>query len=174
MTSARRRAGCGRPPRPDPASAGAGASRSRDGTPRPRLRNGQRARTLVQRPARARHLAVCGTRRSPTHWGMTTAPLRSPVELTPGMSVRARVRTTPLGRPEHGRAGPSRCQAPTGRSTTSRRSGRRSTAEQSQEPHPRPPRAPHSHPNRSIPCRPRSSVCSCLGSIRSMAEGVSG
>jgi type I protein arginine methyltransferase len=31
----------------------------------------------------------------PTHWGMTTAPLRSPVELMPGMSVRARVRTTP-------------------------------------------------------------------------------
>jgi len=29
----------------------------------------------------------------PTHWGMTTAPLRSPVELTPGMVVRARVRT---------------------------------------------------------------------------------
>jgi len=31
----------------------------------------------------------------PTHWGMTTAPLRSPMELTPGMSVRAKVRTTP-------------------------------------------------------------------------------
>jgi Arginine methyltransferase oligomerization subdomain/PRMT5 arginine-N-methyltransferase len=31
----------------------------------------------------------------PTHWGMTTAPLRSPVELAPGMSVRARVRTAP-------------------------------------------------------------------------------
>ena len=31
----------------------------------------------------------------PTHWGMTTAPLRSPVELTPGTSVRARVRTAP-------------------------------------------------------------------------------
>jgi type I protein arginine methyltransferase len=31
----------------------------------------------------------------PTHWGMTTAPLRSPVELTPGMIVRARVRTAP-------------------------------------------------------------------------------
>ena len=31
----------------------------------------------------------------PTHWGMTTAPLTSPVELTPGMVVRARVRTTP-------------------------------------------------------------------------------
>jgi type I protein arginine methyltransferase len=31
----------------------------------------------------------------PTHWGMTTAPLRSPVDLTPGMSVRARVRTAP-------------------------------------------------------------------------------
>ncbi len=34
----------------------------------------------------------------PTHWGMTTAPLRSPVELTPGMVVRARVRTA-LARP---------------------------------------------------------------------------
>jgi protein arginine N-methyltransferase 1 len=31
----------------------------------------------------------------PTHWGMTTAPLRSPVELEPGMVVRARVRTAP-------------------------------------------------------------------------------
>ncbi len=31
----------------------------------------------------------------PTHWGMTTAPLRAPVELTPGTSVRARVRTAP-------------------------------------------------------------------------------
>ena len=31
----------------------------------------------------------------PTHWGMTTAPLRSPVELAPDMVVRARVRTAP-------------------------------------------------------------------------------
>jgi predicted RNA methylase len=31
----------------------------------------------------------------PTHWGMTTAPLRSPVKLTPGMAVRAKVRTAP-------------------------------------------------------------------------------
>ena len=31
----------------------------------------------------------------PTHWGMTTAPLRSSVELTPDMVVRARVRTVP-------------------------------------------------------------------------------
>ena len=31
----------------------------------------------------------------PTHWGMTTAPLRRPVALTPGMAVRARVRTAP-------------------------------------------------------------------------------
>jgi protein arginine N-methyltransferase 1 len=31
----------------------------------------------------------------PTHWGMTTAPLRSPVELQPDMVVRARVRTAP-------------------------------------------------------------------------------
>ena len=35
----------------------------------------------------------------PTHWGMTTAPLHSPVELTPGIDVRARVRTAPA-RPE--------------------------------------------------------------------------
>ena len=31
----------------------------------------------------------------PTHWGMTTAPLRSPIELTPGIGVRAKVRTAP-------------------------------------------------------------------------------
>jgi hypothetical protein len=31
----------------------------------------------------------------PTHWGMTTAPLNSPVELTPGTVVRARVTSTP-------------------------------------------------------------------------------
>lgn len=30
-----------------------------------------------------------------THWGMTTAPLRSPVRLTPGTVARARVRTAP-------------------------------------------------------------------------------
>ena len=34
----------------------------------------------------------------PTHWGITTAPLREPVELSPGMAVRARVRTA-LARP---------------------------------------------------------------------------
>ena len=43
-------------------------------------------------------LAV-GPGNPPTHWGMTTAPLRSPVELTPGMDVRARVRNAPA-RPE--------------------------------------------------------------------------
>ena len=31
----------------------------------------------------------------PTHWGMTTAPLRSPIELTPGIGVRTKVRTAP-------------------------------------------------------------------------------
>ena len=31
----------------------------------------------------------------PTHWGMTTAPLLSPVGLAPGISVRARVRNAP-------------------------------------------------------------------------------
>ena len=31
----------------------------------------------------------------PTHWGMTTAPLRSPIELTPALDLRARIRTAP-------------------------------------------------------------------------------
>lgn len=31
----------------------------------------------------------------PTHWGMTTAPLRQPVQLTRGTIVRARVRAAP-------------------------------------------------------------------------------
>jgi SAM-dependent methyltransferase len=31
----------------------------------------------------------------PTHWGMTTAPLRSPIDLTPDLDVRARIRTAP-------------------------------------------------------------------------------
>ena len=31
----------------------------------------------------------------PTHWGMTTAPLRAPVDLAPDTVVRARVRTAP-------------------------------------------------------------------------------
>jgi len=35
----------------------------------------------------------------PTHWGMTTAPLRSPVQLAPDTVVRARVRTA-LARPD--------------------------------------------------------------------------
>ena len=35
----------------------------------------------------------------PTHWGMTTAPLRAPVELTSGISVHARVRNA-LAQPE--------------------------------------------------------------------------
>jgi SAM-dependent methyltransferase len=34
----------------------------------------------------------------PTHWGMTTAPLREPVELTPGTTVHARI-STKLARP---------------------------------------------------------------------------
>ena len=66
----------------------------------------------------------------PTHWGMTTAPLRSPVELTPGMTVRARATGLPWpARPGHGRAGPSPCPAPAGKSTTSRPSGKRSPTE---------------------------------------------
>src|SRR2546429_290263 len=55
----------------------------------------QRARTMVQRRSRARHLDLRRTRRSTDTLGMTTAPLNAPVQLTPGMAVRARVRTTP-------------------------------------------------------------------------------
>ena len=43
----------------------------------------------------------------PTHWGMTRAPLSSPVELRPGMVVRARVRTKPARPVGNGRAGPT-------------------------------------------------------------------
>ena len=58
--------------------------------------NGQCARTLVQRRTRARaSRSPSGPGDPPTHWGMTTAPLRSAVQLTPGMVVRARVRTAP-------------------------------------------------------------------------------
>ena len=59
---------------PDPARAGAGASRSRDAAARPRPRNGQRARALVQRRARARHLALRGTRRSTDALGDDDGP----------------------------------------------------------------------------------------------------
>ena len=65
----------------------------------------------------------------PTHWGMTTAPLRRPAQLRPGMAVRAKVRTTQPGRPGHGRVGPSRCRTLAGRSTTSRLPGSRSTGQ---------------------------------------------
>jgi hypothetical protein len=61
----------------------------------------------------------------PTHWGMTTAPLRSPVALTPGMVVRARVRTVPARAAGTWTSWASRCQTPTGRNTTSKRSGDR-------------------------------------------------
>ena len=40
------------------------------------------------------HLSI-GPGDPATHWGMTTAPLRSAVELAPGLVVRARVRTAP-------------------------------------------------------------------------------
>ena len=66
----------------------------------------------------------------PTHWGMTTAPLRSPIELTPGVDVRARIRTAPAHPSVPGRVGQSPCPAATGRSTTSSWSGRRSATEQ--------------------------------------------
>ena len=58
----------------DPARARAGASRSRGAAARARPRNGQRARTLVQRRARARHLALHRTRRSTDALGDDDGP----------------------------------------------------------------------------------------------------
>ena len=79
----------------DLARAGAGASRSRDAAagPRPGTANAL-ALWFSADLAPGISLSV-GPGDPPTHWGMTTAPLRSPVELTPGMVVRARVRTAP-------------------------------------------------------------------------------
>ena len=62
----------------DPARAGAGASPSRDAAARPRARNGERARTMVQRRTRARHLAVGGTRRSTDALGDDHGPAALP------------------------------------------------------------------------------------------------
>ena len=66
----------------------------------------------------------------PTHWGMTTAPLHC-ARRAHARHVGPRAECEPplLVRSAPGRAGPSRSQAATGRSTTSRRSGRRSTTE---------------------------------------------
>ena len=50
---------------------------------------------MVQRRTRPGISLSVGPGDPPTHWGMTTAPLNSPVELAPGMVVRARIRTTP-------------------------------------------------------------------------------
>ena len=82
----------------------------------------------------------------PTHWGMTTAPLRS-ARGAHARHGRPRAESGPprLGRSGHGRAGPSHCRAPTGRSTTSRRSGRRSKTEQSQ------PRGADANPTTWLP-----------------------
>ena len=108
-------------------------ARSRDGARRSRPRNGQRARTVVQRRTRARHLALGGTRRSADALGDDDGP----ATLARGAHARhvrprqSEDRPGPAGR-DMDAAGPSRCQAPTGRNTTSRRSGRRSTTEQTQ------------------------------------------
>ena len=75
---------------------------------RPRLRTRPKTQLSVREPGTANALALwfstelapgislsIGPGDPPTHWGMTTAPLRAPVELEPGMVVRARVRTAP-------------------------------------------------------------------------------
>ena len=59
----------------DPARAGGGTPRSRDAATGPRPRNGQRARTLVQRRAGARHVALGGTRRSADALGDDDGPV---------------------------------------------------------------------------------------------------
>ena len=118
-----------------PLRAGAGASPSRDGAPRPRPRNGQRARTLVQRPARARHLALGGTRRSADALGDDDGP----AALAGGAHARhvrprqGADRPGPAGR-DMDELGHRAARDRAGRSTTSRRSGKRSTTEQSQQP----------------------------------------
>ena len=96
----------------------------------------------------------------PTHWGMTTAPLHRPVELN---ARHGRPRQGPeplwLGRPGRGRAGPSRCQAPTGRSTTSSRSGRRSTTERT----PTPSASTHCSERSEVPCKSRDQAQTSTG-----------
>ena len=85
--------------RADPARAGAGTSRSRDAAPPSTTHGTANALALWFSAELAPDISFSvGPGDPPTHWGMTTAPLRSPVELTPGMVVRARVRTA-LARP---------------------------------------------------------------------------
>ena len=79
----------------DPARAGAGAARSRGAAAGPRPRNGERARALVQCRARAWRLALGRTRRSTDALGDDDGTAALAREVTPGMVVRARVRTAP-------------------------------------------------------------------------------
>ena len=65
----------------------------------------------------------------PTHWGMTTAPCAHPSNSDPAWPSAPESGPPRPDRSGHGQAGPSRCPAPTGRSTTSSRSGRRSTTD---------------------------------------------
>ena len=125
----------------------------------------------------------------PTHWGMTTAPLRSPVELTPGMVRPCQGEDRPssagrdldeLGHRAAGRRlGGARRAGGLGRDrrlSNLRRSadtgGGSPSPERSRD---CPSLEPGGCPCGGINTSPTSSsVCGCLGSIRSMAEGVSG
>ena len=68
----------------------------------------------------------------PKHWGMTTAPLRSPVELAAGMVVRARVRTAPARPMGTWTRWAIAMPGSDWKSMTSDRSGRRSTTERAE------------------------------------------
>ena len=65
----------------------------------------------------------------PTHWGMTTAPLRAPVELRPECRSTRACEPPLLVRSEPGRAGRSRSLVATGKRTTSGPCGKSSTTE---------------------------------------------
>ena len=80
---------------PGPARAGDGAPRGRGSWSEHGTANALALWFGQRRLAPGISLSV-GPGDPPTHWGMTTAPLNSPVDLTPGMVVRARVRTTQL------------------------------------------------------------------------------
>ncbi len=102
----------------------------RDTAACPRPRNGERTRALVQRRARARRLALDRPRRPTDALGDddgAAALARGAQGRTwssgPESGPRRPARSGP------GRAGRSRCRAPSGRSTTSSRSGWSSTTE---------------------------------------------
>ena len=170
-----------------PLAAGTGALRSRDRAPRPRLRNGQRARTVVQRPARARHRALRGTRRSADALGDDDGPATlargaharhvrprqsedrpsSAGRDVDKLGHRAARRRLGGARRAGGLGGDRRLSDLRSRERPTIRGRERGSGSRAGEPG----GCPRSGINTR---RPQSSACGCLGSIRSVAEGVAG